>query len=61
MRRPSHVDRLDSNDRKKIRRIFLQMAGIYMPLVVIAIGGVAARSIFSVWPDTHLSQKANLR
>jgi hypothetical protein len=42
MRRPAYNDRLDSNDRKKIRRIFYQMVGLYMSLVVIAIAGVAA-------------------
>jgi hypothetical protein len=41
MRHPAYKDRLDSNDRKTIRRIFYQMVGLYMSLVVIAIAGVA--------------------
>jgi len=42
MRRSAYHSRLDSNDRKKIRRIFYQMVGLYMSLIVIVIAGVAA-------------------
>ena len=31
MRHPAYKDRLESNDRKKIRRIFYQMVGLYRP------------------------------
>ena len=47
MRHPAYKDRLDSNDRKKIRRIFYQMVGLYMSLVVIVIAGVVVRSVFT--------------
>jgi hypothetical protein len=60
MRNPAFYDRLDSKDRKKIRRIFLQMVGLYMSLIVILFGGVVARSMVTVQSGTSLSQNANL-
>ncbi len=60
MRNPAFYDRLDSKDRKKIRRIFFQMIGLYMSLIVILIGGVTAKSMVTVQPGTPLSQNANL-
>ncbi len=60
MRYPAYKDRLDGNDRKKIRRIFYQMVGIYMSLVVIAIAGVAVRSVFTALPEVSLRQNADL-
>jgi len=47
MRHQKYYDRLDSNDRKKVRRIFYQITGLYMSLIVIAIAGVAVRSAFT--------------
>lgn len=60
MRYSIYNDRLDGNDRKKIRRIFYQMVGIYMSLVVIAIAGVAVRSAFTALPGTGFRQNVNL-
>lgn len=60
MRYPVYNDRLDSNDRKKVRRIFYQMVGIYMSLVVIAIAGVAVRSVFTVLPEAGFRQNVDL-
>jgi hypothetical protein len=60
MRRPAYNDRLDSNDRKKIRRIFYQMVGLYMSLVVIAIAGVAARSVYTTLPEVSFRHNADL-
>jgi len=60
MRHPAHNDRLDSNDRKKIRRIFYQMVGLYMSLVVIAIAGVAVRSAFTTMPEVSFRQSVDL-
>ncbi|MET0874266.1 MAG: hypothetical protein ABWX81_05675 [Pseudolabrys sp.] len=48
MWRPAYKDRLDSNDRKKIRRIFYQMVGLYMSLVVIVIAGVVVIGLYDV-------------
>jgi cytochrome b len=60
MRHPAYKDRLDSNDRKKIRRIFYQMVGLYMSLVVIAIAGVAVRSAFTTMPEVSFRQSVDL-
>ena len=60
MRRPDYYDRLDSHDRKKIRRTFYQVMGLYMSLIVIVIGGVAAKSMVTTRPATSLSQNTNL-
>jgi len=60
MRRPDYHDRLDSHDRKKIRRMFYQMMGLYMSLIMIVIGGVAAKSLVTTQPATSLSQNTNL-
>jgi hypothetical protein len=60
MRHPAYNDRLDSNDRKKIRRIFYQMVGLYMSLVVIAIAGVAVRSLLTTMPEVSFRQNADL-
>jgi hypothetical protein len=61
MRQTSYKDNLDGRDRKKIRRIFLQIGGIYMSLIVIAVAGVAAKSVLPAWSDTGLSQRVGLR
>jgi len=60
MRHPAYNDRLDSNDRKKIRRIFYQMVGLYMSLVVIAIAAVAVRSAFTTMPEVSFRQSVDL-
>jgi hypothetical protein len=60
MRHQKYHDRLDSNDRKKIRRIFYQIIGLYMSLVVIAIAGVAGRSAFTTWPEVSFRQNVGL-
>ena len=60
MRHPAYNDPLDSNDRKKIRRIFYQMVGLYMSLVVIAIAGVAVRSVLTTLPEVSLRQNVDL-
>ena len=60
MRRPSHFERLDSSDRRTIRRIFLQIVSVYMSLVLIASGGVAAKSMVAARPDNGLSRNANI-
>ena len=60
MRHPAYKDRLDSNDRKKIRRIFYQMVGLYMSLVVIVIAGVAVRSVFTTLPEISFRQNVDL-
>jgi hypothetical protein len=56
MRHPAYIDRLDSNDRKKIRRIFFQVVGLYMSLIVIVIAGVAVRSVFTTLPEVSFRQ-----
>ena len=58
MWRPAYKDRLDSNDRKKIRRIFYQMVGLYMSLVVIVIAGVVVRSVFTTLPEISFRQNS---
>ena len=60
MWRPTYKDRLDSNDRKKIRRIFYQMVGLYMSLVVIVIAGVVVRSVFTTLPEISFRQNVGL-
>jgi hypothetical protein len=60
MWRPSYKDRLDSNDRKKIRRIFYQMVGLYVSLVVIVIAGVVVRSVFTTLPEISFRQNVDL-
>ena len=60
MRHPAYNDRLDSNDRKKIRRIFYQMVGLYMSLVVIVIAGVVVRSVFTTLPEISFRQNVDL-
>lgn len=60
MRQPAYNDRLDSNDHKKIRRIFYQMVGLYMSLVVIAIAGVAVRSAYTTMPEVSFRQNVDL-
>ena len=60
MWRPTYKDRLDSNDRKKIRRIFYQMVGLYMSLVVIVIAGVVVRSVFTTLPEVSFRQNVDL-
>ena len=60
MRRPDYYDRLDSHDRKKVRRIFYQMMGLYMSLIMVVIGGVAAKSMVATRSATSLSQNVNL-
>ena len=57
---PAYKDRLDSNDRKKIRRIFYQMVGLYMSLVVIVIAGVVVRSVFTTLPEISFRQNVDL-
>jgi hypothetical protein len=59
MRHPAYNDRLDSNDRKKVRRIYYQMAGLYMSLAVIAIAGVAVRSAFTTLPEVSFHHNAD--
>ena len=56
MRQPAYKDHLDSTDRKKIRRIFYQMLGLYMSLVVIAIAAIAARSVFTTLPEAAFAR-----
>jgi hypothetical protein len=60
MRHQKYYDRLDSNDRKKIRRIFYQITGLYMSLIVIAIAGVAVRSAFTTLPEVSFRQNVHL-
>lgn len=60
-RRSSGIDRLDANDRKKIRRILIQMISIYISAIVIVIAGVAARSALTAWPDVSPFSKVDLR
>ena len=60
MRHSIYSDRLDSNDRKKVRRIFYQVIGIYMLLAVIAIAGVVVRSAFTASPEAASRQKVDL-
>jgi cytochrome b len=60
MRHPAYNDSLDSNDRKKIRRIFFQVVGLYMSLIVITIAGVAVRSIFTTLPEVSFRQNVDL-
>jgi cytochrome b len=60
MRDPAYNDSLDSNDRKKIRRIFFQVVGLYMSLIVITIAGVAVRSIFTTLPEVSFRQNVDL-
>ena len=60
MRHASYKDNLNSHDRKKIRRMFYQMMGLYMSLIMIVIGGVAAKSLVTTQPATSLSQNVNL-
>ena len=60
MRHPAYIDRLDSNDRKKIRRIFFQVVGLYMSLIVIVIAGVAVRSVFTTLPEVSFRQDVDL-
>ncbi len=60
MRHPAYNDRLDSNDRKKIRRIFYQMVGLYMSLIVIVIAGVAVRSVFTTLPEVSFRHNVDL-
>ena len=60
MWRPTYKDRLDSNDRKKIRRIFYQMVGLYMSVVVIVIAGVVVRSVFTTLPEISFRQNVDL-
>lgn len=56
MRQPAYRDRLDGNDRKEIRRIFFQMLGLYISLGVIAIAGVAGRSVFTTLPEAAFAR-----
>lgn len=60
MRHPAYYDRLDSNDRKKIRRIFYQMVGLYMSLIGIVIAGVAVRSVFATLPEVSFRHNVDL-
>ena len=60
MRPPAYKDRLDSNDRKKIRRMFYQMVKLYMSLVVIVIAGVVVRSVFTTLPEISFRQNVDL-
>jgi hypothetical protein len=60
MRRPTYNDSLDSNDRKKLRRIFYQMVGLYMSLIMIVIAGVAVRSAFTTLPELSFRHNAVL-
>ena len=60
MRQSAYKDHLDSNDRKKIKRIFYQMIGLYMSLVVIVIAGVVVRSIFTTLPEVSFRQNVDL-
>jgi hypothetical protein len=43
-------------DRKEITRIFFQMLGLYMSLGVIAIAGVAGRSVFTTLPEAAFAR-----
>ena len=56
MRQSAYKDHLDSNDRKKIKRIFYQMLGLYMSLVVIVIAGVVVRSVFVTLPEAAFAR-----
>ena len=60
MRQSAYKDHLDSNDRKKIKRIFYQMIGLYMSLVVIVIAGIVVRSIFTTLPEVSFRQNVDL-
>ena len=60
MRHARYNDRLNGNDRRKIRRIFYQMVGLYMSLVVIAIAGVAVRSALTTLPEVSFRQNVDL-
>jgi hypothetical protein len=44
----------------KIRRIFYQMVGLYMSLVVIVIAGVVVRSVFTTLPEISFRQNVDL-
>ena len=58
----AYNDSLNSNDRKKIRRIFFQVVGLYMSLIVIvfAIAGVTVRSVFTTVPEVSFRQNVDL-
>ena len=56
MRHLTYHNRLDDNDRKRIRRIYFQMFGLYMSLIVIVVAGVAVRSASSPLPEVSLRQ-----
>lgn len=60
MRHPAYIDRLDSNDRKKIRRIFFQVVGLYMSLIVIVIAAAAVRSVFTTLPEVSFRHNVDL-
>jgi hypothetical protein len=59
MRHPTYHNRLDDNDRKRIRRIYFQMFGLYMSLIVIVVAGVAVRSVSSLLPEVSLRQNVD--
>ncbi len=59
MRHSPYKDEPDGNDRKTVRRIFLQMAGIYVTLAVIGAAGFAAKSVLAAWPDSAPSNKVD--
>ena len=61
MRQSSYKDKPDSNDRKTVRRIFLQMLGVYMALVVTVVASVATKSVFAAWLESGFSKKVDLR
>jgi hypothetical protein len=60
LQRPIYRDRLDSSDRKKVRRIFYQMVGLYMSLVVIAVAGAAVRSVFATFSEVSFRHNVDL-
>ena len=57
---PAYIDRLDNNDRKKIRRIFYQVVGLYMSLIVIVIAAAAVRSVFTTLPEVSFRHNVGL-
>jgi hypothetical protein len=61
MQETARIDHLESNDRKNIRRILIQIVSVSVSLIAIVIGGVMASSAFIAWPDTSLSRKVDLR
>jgi hypothetical protein len=60
MRHPFYTDRLGLWERRKVRRLFLKIFGVYFSLVVLLVGGTMVKAKFIDPPSGSMNQAAGV-